>query len=184
MVFGLPGVVASHHRDATGWNLHMAEELSESARRVQRALAAAGIAARVVELPHSTRTASDAAAAIGCRVEQIAKSVVFRRADSGRPVLVIASGTNRVDERLVSAYLKTQIAKADANFVRSTTGFAIGGVPPLGHDSPVETLIDEDLLRLDTIWAAAGTSHAVFSLDPGQLVRATGGRVIPISEPS
>lgn len=159
----------------------MSENLSESARRVQQALTAAGIAAQVVELPHSTRTAKDAAAAIGCRVEQIAKSLVFRRADSGQPVLVIASGVNRVDERLVSEHLNAEIAKADADFVRSTTGFAIGGVPPLGHDVPIQTLIDEDLLRLDVVWAAAGTPHAVFSLTPRQLVEATGGRVLPVS---
>jgi len=159
----------------------MAEELPESARRVQRALAAAGIAARVVELPLSARTASEAAAAIGCRVEQIAKSLVFRRVDSGLPVLVVASGANRVDERLVSSQLKTEIAMADAAYVRSTTGFAIGGVPPLGHDLPLQTLIDQDLLRLDTIWAAAGTPNAVFSVRPDQLVQATGGSVIPVS---
>ena len=158
----------------------MGEDLSESARRVQRALAAVGIAAEVVELPQSTRTASDAAAAIGCRVEQIAKSVFFRRADSGQPVLVIASGPNRVDERLVSSHLNAEITKADADFVRAATGFAIGGIPPLGHDVPVQTLIDEDLLRLDTIWAAAGTPHAVFSINPNQLVQATGGQVVSV----
>lgn len=158
----------------------MNEDLSESARRVQRALADAGIMAEVVELPDSTRTAKDAAAAIGCRVEQIAKSLVFRRADSGEPVLVIASGPNRVDERLVAAHLEAGIEKADADFVRSATGFAIGGVPPLGHDAPLQTLVDEDLLRLDTIWAAAGTPHAVFSIDPRQLVQATGGQVIAV----
>jgi len=158
-------------------------ELSESARRVQQALAGVGIASRVRELPQSTRTASEAAAAIGCRVEQIAKSLVFRREDSGQPVLVIASGTNRVDERLVSSHLSTGIGKADADFVRSTTGFAIGGVPPLGHAVALQTIIDEDLLRLDTIWAAAGTPHAVFSLTPQQLVRATGGHVMAVSTP-
>jgi prolyl-tRNA editing enzyme YbaK/EbsC (Cys-tRNA(Pro) deacylase) len=158
----------------------MGEELSESARRVQRALAAVGIVAEVVELPQSTRTASDAAAAIGCRVEQIAKSLVFRRADSGQPVLVIASGANRVDERLVASHLNAEITKADADFVRAATGFAIGGVPPLGHDLPLQTLIDQDLLQLDTIWAAAGTPHAVFSLNPNQLVQATGGHVVPV----
>ena len=161
----------------------MKEALSESARRVQRALAAAGVAAQVVELPHSARTAGEAAAAIGCQVEQIAKSLVFRRVDSGLPVLVIASGANRVDERLVAAHLNTEITKADAAYVRSATGFAIGGVPPLGHDRPIQTLIDQDLLRLDTIWAAAGTPHAVFSLTPHQLVQATGGLVIPIWTP-
>lgn len=162
----------------------MTEPLSESARRVQRALAAAGIVAQVVELPQSTRTAVEAAATIGCRVEQIAKSVIFRRVDTGSPVLVIASGPNRVDERRVASHLKAEIAKADAEFVRSSTGFAIGGVPPLGHDVPVETLIDEDLLRLEVIWAAAGTPHAVFSVKPDQLVRATGGAVVPVSKAS
>jgi prolyl-tRNA editing enzyme YbaK/EbsC (Cys-tRNA(Pro) deacylase) len=162
----------------------MVEDLPASARRVQQALAAAGIAARVVELPQSTRTASDAAAAIGCAVAQIAKSLVFRRVGSGLPVLVIASGTNRVDERLVASHLDAEIAKADADFVRSTTGFAIGGVPPLGHDAPIETVIDQDLLGLGTIWAAAGTPRAVFSLDPHELVRATGARVIAVSAPS
>jgi prolyl-tRNA editing enzyme YbaK/EbsC (Cys-tRNA(Pro) deacylase) len=161
----------------------MAEELPDSARRVQQALRVAGISAQVLDLPQSTRTAIDAAAAIGCRVEQIAKSLVFRRVDSNRPVLIIASGPNRVDERLVSSYLSTSIAKADADFVRSTTGFAIGGIPPLGHDLPIETLIDQDLLQLDTIWAAAGTPHAVFSINPHQLVRATGGRVLSIAAP-
>ena len=150
---------------------------------MQRALAVAGITVRVVTLPGSTRTATDAAAAIGCRVEQIAKSLVFRRADSGDPVLIIASGTNGVDEQLVSSHLNTEVTKADADFVRSTTGFAIGGVPPLGHDVPLETLIDRDLLRLDTIWAAAGTPHAVFSINPNELVRATHGRVVPVSTP-
>ena len=159
----------------------MTEELPDSAKRVQQALITAGISAQVLQLPQSTRTANDAAAAIGCRVEQIAKSLVFRRTDSNRPVLIIASGPNRVDERLVSSYLNAGIAKADADFVRSTTGFAIGGVPPLGHELPLETLIDRDLLQFDTIWAAAGTPNAVFSINPHQLVRATGGRVLPIA---
>jgi prolyl-tRNA editing enzyme YbaK/EbsC (Cys-tRNA(Pro) deacylase) len=159
----------------------MADKLSKSALRVQQALEAAGIPSRVVELPQSTRTASDAAAAIGCRVEQIAKSLVFRRLDSSQPVLVMACGTNRVDERLISSYLSAGIARADADFVRSATGFAIGGVPPLGHDPPVQTFLDQDLLRLDLVWAAAGTPHAVFSLTPGQLVQATGGRVVRVA---
>src|SRR5918996_1834916 len=127
----------------------MAEELPDSARRVQQALRAAGISAQVFHLPQSTRTAVEAAAAIGCRVAQIAKSLVFRRTDTNRPVLIIASGPNRVDERLVASSLGTGLAKADADFVRSTTGFAIGGIPPLGHDAPIETLIDQDLLRFE-----------------------------------
>ncbi|MCC6610697.1 MAG: YbaK/EbsC family protein [Burkholderiales bacterium] len=159
----------------------MAEQLPDAARRVQDALAAAGIPARVVQLPQSARTAIEAAAAIGCRVEQIAKSLVFRRADSNRPVLIVASGPNRVDERLAASHLNAPLAKADADFVRSTTGFAIGGVPPLGHDVPVETLIDQDLLQFETVWAAAGTPHAVFPVDPRELVRATGGRVLAVA---
>ncbi len=161
----------------------MTDELPDSARRVQLALSAAGISARILQLPQSTRSASDAAATIGCRVEQIAKSLVFRCADSNRPVLIIASGLNRVDEQRASSYLKASIAKADADFVRSATGFAIGGVPPVGHDVPVETLIDQDLLQFDMIRAAAGTPHAVFSVDPEELVRATGGRVLRITVP-
>jgi prolyl-tRNA editing enzyme YbaK/EbsC (Cys-tRNA(Pro) deacylase) len=161
----------------------MNEGLPEAAQRVQRALAAAGIAAHVVELPRSTRTAAEAAAAIGCRVEQIAKSLVFRCTGSGLPVLVIASGTNRVDEWIVASHVNDGIAKADADFVREATGFAIGGVPPIGHRAPLRTLIDVDLLRFDAIWAAAGTPNAVFSLDPRRLIEATGGDVVPIARP-
>ncbi len=159
----------------------MAEDLPESARKVERALRAAGVATRVVELPQSTRTAADAARAIGCRVEHIAKSLIFRRADTGGPVLVIASGTNRVDEMLVARHLGATIIKADAEFVRASTGFAIGGVPPLGHDTRIETLIDKDLLGFDMVWAAAGTPRAVFAIVPNELVRVTGGRVVPLA---
>ena len=158
----------------------MSQELSKSAQRVQQALTEAGISTQIVELPASTRTAVDAAAAIGCRVEQIAKSLIFRCKGTDEPVLVIASGTNRVDERLVSSHLGTEIAKADADFVRKATGFAIGGVPPLGHVSRIRTLIDEDLLKLDVVWAAAGTPHAVFSVDTRTLIDGTGGEVVPV----
>jgi len=156
-------------------------EMSSSVQRVQAALVAAGVTARVVELPQSTRSAREAANAIGCEVEQIAKSLVFRRLDNDEPVLVIAGGQNRVDEQLLAAHLQAPIAKADAEFVRRTTGFAIGGVPPLGHATPVRTLIDRDLLELDVIWAAAGTPHAVVSLTPQQLLAATGGQVVRVS---
>lgn len=161
----------------------MTDQRPAAARRVQRALAAAGIAAQVVELPQSARTAAEAAAAIGCGVEQIAKSLVFKRVESGLPVLVIASGINRVDERLVASHLGAEIAKADAEFVRSSTGFAIGGVPPLGHGAPLETVLDEDLLKLDIVWAAAGTPHAVFSITPQELAHITGGRVLRVAMP-
>ena len=159
----------------------MSEELPDSARRVQQALAAAGVAGRVRVLPQSARTAADAAAALGCGVAQIAKSLVFRRTDTGAAVLVVASGTNRVDERLAATHLGAAIGKADADFVRAATGFAIGGVPPLGHERPIETLVDRDLLAFDTIWAAAGTPHAVVALDPRELARAAGGRVVAVA---
>lgn len=158
------------------------KELPEAARRVQRALAAAGVETQVIQLPQSTRTASDAAAAVGCDVRQIVKSLVFRIRESGLPVLVLASGGNRVDVELVSSQLGVQLGKADAEFVRSTTGFAIGGVSPVGHHHPILTVIDQDLLGFDTVWAAGGTPNAVFSLTPQQLAVATGGRVLPIAE--
>ena len=161
--------------------MNESESSSSSSRKVQQALAAAGIATRVVELPQSAHTAAEAAAAIGCRLEQIAKSLVFRRQDSGEPVLVIASGGNRVNEQQVARHLGAAIDKADAGFVRALTGFAIGGVPPLGHDTPLRTLVDEELLAFDAVWAAAGTPRSVFSISPAQLVAATGAAVIAVA---
>ncbi len=134
----------------------------------------------VVELPQSTRTAAEAAAAIGCAVAQIAKSIVFRRGADGEPVLVVASGANRISEAKVAALLGSSIGKADADFVREKTGFAIGGIPPLGHAAPIFTLLDQDLLQLPEIWAAAGTPNAVFRLDPRDLVELTGGRLADV----
>ena len=131
--------------------------------------------------PEGTRTAVDAAAAVGCDVAQIVKSLVFRRA-SGAAVLVVASGRNRVDERKVEALLGEPIGKADAAFVREATGFAIGGVPPAGHAQPVETIVDEDLLGYDEVWAAAGTPRDVFSTTPDRLVALTGGRVADVAD--
>ena len=151
--------------------------LSASAQRVQDALAARGFALAVVELPQSTRTAAEAAAAVGAEVGQIVKSLIFRAAETGRAVLVLASGSNRVDEKAVAALLGEPIARADAEFVRARTGFAIGGVSPVGHLEPLPTYIDEDLLTHDVLWAAAGTPNAVFKLTPDELVRLTGGAV-------
>lgn len=153
-------------------------ELSRSARRVQAALDATGIQAHVVELPASTRTAVEAANAVSCEVAQIAKSLIFRARDSDESVLVIASGVNRVDEKRVAEALGQSIGKADAEFVRAKTGFAIGGVPPLGHLHPPLVLIDEDLLDLDLIYAAAGTPNALFELRASDLPALTGGRVL------
>lgn len=156
------------------------EQLPQSAQRVQRALEGHGMAARVVVLPHSTRTAVDAAAAIGCSVAQIVKSLVFR-ADSGDAVLVLASGINRVDVEMLAGHAGVRLGKADADFVRTATGFAIGGVPPVGHPGPLATFIDRDLLELGSLWAAGGTPHAIFPVSPQELVRITGGHVVPVT---
>jgi prolyl-tRNA editing enzyme YbaK/EbsC (Cys-tRNA(Pro) deacylase) len=156
--------------------------LKASAQRVQDALAAAGFANEVVELPDSARTAAEAASAVGCDVAQIVKSLVFRGRASGRAVLVVASGANRVDEKAVARLAGEPIERADVDFVREQTGFAIGGVPPLGHATRLACFVDEDLLKLDRVWAAAGHPHAVFALAPGELVKMTGGTVGAIAK--
>lgn len=158
----------------------MSEGLSSSAMRVQEALSAMGLPLQVVELPQSTRSAIEAAAAIGCGVEQIAKSLVFRTKVSRRPVLVIASGANRVNEKKVGALVGEPLERADADYVREQTGFAIGGIPPVGHLRKIETYVDEDLLGYGEIWAAAGNPNAVFRLLPTDLERMTGGKVTSI----
>jgi ubiquinone/menaquinone biosynthesis C-methylase UbiE/prolyl-tRNA editing enzyme YbaK/EbsC (Cys-tRNA(Pro) deacylase) len=151
--------------------------LSPSAQKVQDALRVNGFPCTVIEFVDSTRTSAEAAARVGCTLGQIAKSLVFRGQDSGRPVLVITSGANRVDEAKVGKLLGEPIGRADAEFVRASTGFAIGGVPPLGHSQPIVTFIDEDLLQYENIWGAAGTPNAVFELTPGELQKMTGGKV-------
>ena len=153
-----------------------AKPLSASAQRVQDALAAAGVTTTIVEYDVPARTSAEAAAVLGCTVAQIAKSLVFRAA-SGAPVLVIASGANRVDERKVAARVGESIGKADAAFVRECTGYAIGGIPPLGHAMRLTTLIDRDLLQYDVVYAAGGTPHAMFPIAPSDLVRVAGGDV-------
>ena len=158
----------------------MAKPLSTSARRVQDALNAAGVSTSIVEHDVPARTSAEAAEVLDCAVGQIAKSLVFRAA-SGAPVLVIASGANRVDEAKVSALIGESIGRADAAFVRERTGYAIGGIPPLGHASALTTLIDRELLRFDTVYAAGGTPHAMFPLTPADLVRITTGTVVDIA---
>jgi prolyl-tRNA editing enzyme YbaK/EbsC (Cys-tRNA(Pro) deacylase) len=154
--------------------------LPPAAQRVQDELGKLGHAGRVRVMPSSTRTSAEAAAAVGCSVAEIAKSIIFRAKPSQRAVLVMASGVNRVDERKVAALIGEGIGKADAEFVRAQTGFVIGGVPPVGHDTPPIVLIDEDLLKLANIWAAAGTPHAVFPLTPQELVALTKGKVADV----
>jgi prolyl-tRNA editing enzyme YbaK/EbsC (Cys-tRNA(Pro) deacylase) len=158
----------------------MPDPLPPSAQKVQEALRQAGFTGEVLEVPHSTRTAAEAAAVVGCEVAQIVKSLVFRLAHSDRPVLVIASGANRVNEKRVGELVGEPLAKAGAEFVRQHTGYAIGGVPPLGHIAPIDTYIDEDLLGHAEVWAAAGTPNTLFRLAPADLVRLTGGRVIKV----
>lgn len=141
--------------------------------RVAQLLRDAGLDARVVEFEQPTRTSADAAAAIGCTVAEIAKSIVFRGATSGRAVVVVTSGANRVDEAKVAHAIGEPLTRADADFVRTATGYAIGGVAPLGHAQPVTLLLDADLQRFATVWAAAGTPFSVFPLTPAELRRLT-----------
>lgn len=158
----------------------MSNTLGASVQKVQDVLRSLGFSGEVVVFSDSTRTAAEAAQAVGCQVGQIVKSLVFKGKQTHRPVLVEASGVNRVNERHVSEVIGEPIEKADADFVRQHTGFAVGGVPPVGHAEHIETFIDEDLLQYEEIWAAAGNPHAVFRLTPGELQEMTGGKVIGI----
>jgi len=142
---------------------------------MQDVLASLGTAFEVIELPSSTRTALEAATAIGCSVEQIAKSILFRTVKDKKPVMVIASGANRVNEARIADFVGEPIEKADAAYVREKTGFVIGGVPPIGHAEPICTIIDEDLLKLGELWAAAGTPNSVFKLSATSLLEMTAG---------
>lgn len=157
--------------------------LPGSAQKVQDSLREKGFPCEVVEMSESTRTAVEAAAAIGCTVAQIVKSLIFRGNETGRGILVLASGTNRVDEKRVAALVGEPIERADPDFVRGQTGYAIGGVPPLGHAHPLRALIDRDLLQYTEVWAAAGTPHTVFRVNPLDLERMTGGFLADIRKP-
>jgi prolyl-tRNA editing enzyme YbaK/EbsC (Cys-tRNA(Pro) deacylase) len=154
--------------------------LSPTAQRVQDMLKEHGYDLEVIEFTESTRTSQEAAERAGCSLGQITKSLIFKAKESGKPVLVLASGANRVNEGRIGEYMGESIGRADADFVRSVTGFAIGGVPPIGHAQSMATYIDEDLLQYDTIWAAAGTHKAIFKLTPEQLRKMTGGTVAAI----
>jgi prolyl-tRNA editing enzyme YbaK/EbsC (Cys-tRNA(Pro) deacylase) len=145
-----------------------------TALRTAQRLRDAGIDAAVVEFEQPTRTSAEAAAAIGCTVAEIAKSVVFRGRDSALAIIVVASGANRIDESRVAASVGEPLTRADAEFVRAATGYAIGGVAPIGHSGPVRLVLDEDLRRFATVWVAAGTPFSVFPLTPAQLRALTG----------
>jgi len=156
--------------------------LPASAQRVEDALAAAGIDAHIVELAVAARTAQQAADALGVAVGQIAKSLVFRTAVSGRGVLVIAAGDRRVDEARLAAVLGEPVERATPEFVRQHTGFAIGGVAPLAHATRLQTFVDESLRRFGLVWAAGGTPHCVFPIQPSELVHASGGSELRIAQ--
>ena len=158
----------------------MSEIEAPSARRVQAAADALGLALSVIEMTQPTRTAEEAAAACGCGVGQIVKSLVFEGASSGTPYLLLVSGANRVDQAGVAVAIGEPLNRPDAAKVRSWTGYAIGGIPPFGHDTPMRTFVDEDLLGYALVWAAAGTPMAVFSVDPNALAAATGARTIRV----
>lgn len=158
-----------------------APELSGAAQHVQDELRRLGFTNTVFELAIPVRTAADAAREAGCEVGQIVKSLIFRAATSGRGVLVLTSGANRVDEAKLATLLGEPIGRADPAFVREHTGFAIGGVPPIGHRGPMVTFIDEDLLKRTELWAAAGHPNSLFRLTPDELVRMSGGKVAQVA---
>ncbi len=160
----------------------MSRVLSKTAARFKAALASNGFAVDVVALSEATRTAQQAADTIGCSVSQIAKSIVFREPTADVPVLVIASGTNRVDVAKIEAAMGLSLAQADGAFVKKRTGFAIGGVPPAGHREALHTFLDVDLKQYREIWAAAGTPFAVFRLAPADLPAMTGGEWLDVAD--
>ena len=158
----------------------MSEPLSPAAQRVQDALTAQGFSYQVVESPEPTRTAAEAAKRVGCQVGQIVKSLLFKT-QSGQPVLVLTSGANQVNEYRIGMLLRETLTKAPAAFVRQVTGFAIGGVPPLGYAQPVLAFVDQDLMKHGEVWAAGGTPNALFKLAPADLVKMTGGQTVKVT---
>lgn len=156
------------------------QNLSPSAQKIQNLLISLGYDYTVIEDAESTRTAQEAADRAGCELGQIVKSLIFKGKDSSKPILVLASGPNRVNEKYIGEYAGEAIVKPDADFVRAVTGFVIGGVPPIGHAQKMETYLDEDFLHFATIWAAAGTPNAIFELKTGDLQAMTGGKVVSI----
>jgi prolyl-tRNA editing enzyme YbaK/EbsC (Cys-tRNA(Pro) deacylase) len=154
--------------------------LSSSAQKIQDLLIQLGYEYTVLEHSEPTRTAQEAAARAGCELGQIVKSLIFCGRASRKPILVLTSGVNRVDENRISGYAGETIVRADADFVRSVTGYAIGGVPPIGHNQQMETYLDEDFLPYQTIWAAAGTPNAIFELRTTDLQKMTGGSVVQV----
>ncbi|HOL39515.1 MAG TPA: YbaK/EbsC family protein [Dictyoglomaceae bacterium] len=149
--------------------------------KIKEILEKFSVQAEILEFSESTKTSEEAAKAIGCSVGQIAKSIIFKGKTSEKPILVIASGLNRVNEKKLAEIIGEEIEKANANFVREKTGFVIGGVPPFGHKEKILTFIDEDLMKYEFIWAAAGTPNSVFKIKPEELVKITKGSITSLS---
>lgn len=156
------------------------EDLPPSALRVHDAARAAGLDIAIRIMTEPTRTADEAAVACGTTPAQIVKSLVFEGKESGKPLLLLVSGKNRVDEKAVGARLGEKLARPDAQRVREITGFAIGGIPPLGHATPLAAYIDPDLLAFETVWAAAGTPNSIFEVSPERLAAAAGATLLPM----
>jgi prolyl-tRNA editing enzyme YbaK/EbsC (Cys-tRNA(Pro) deacylase) len=149
------------------------EPLPRACQLVEAAGKAAGAPVAIRVLGQSTRTAEEAASACGCKVGQIVKSLVFRGKSSGKPILLLVSGANRVDESAIARLIGEKIERPDAEFVRAKTGFAIGGIPPFGHERPLATFMDEDLLEFPSVFAAAGTPNSIFEIEPRSLLAAS-----------
>jgi len=158
----------------------MEKRLKSSAQRVQDVLHQHDVGFTVIEFKETTRTSQEAAQAIGCTVGQIAKTLIFKGKHTGNPICIIASGINRVDEKKVIALVGEPIEKPDADFVLKHTGFAIGGVPPIGYMLDTKPFIDHDLTSHTEIWAAAGTPNSVFKLSPTDLLKITNGKISDI----
>lgn len=161
----------------------MHKKLSKNAIFIQESLTKLQLECNVLELPESTKTAIDAASAIGCDIAQIVKSLIFKTQETEKPVLVLASGANQVDIKTIESHIGQSITKADADFVRNVTGFAIGGIPPIGHKNIIDLIyIDQSLMEHDDVWAAAGTPNAVFCIKSHDLFKATNGKIISLSK--
>ena len=156
--------------------------MSKSLKRVKAAIAAAGLETEVLEMAEGTRTAEDAARAAACEVDQIVKSIIFKGEESGHVVLFLTAGGNRVSAEKASMVAGQKLGKADADLIRAETGFAIGGVAPLGHLTPIRSYYDPRLLDFDVVWAAAGTPRHVFAAAPAALLAATGAEQADFTE--
>jgi prolyl-tRNA editing enzyme YbaK/EbsC (Cys-tRNA(Pro) deacylase) len=155
--------------------------LNKNAQIIQNFLEKNGLSFKVIELAESTRTATDAANAIGCTIEQICKSLIFKTKFTNKPILILASGTNFVKEKKIELIVGEEIIKADANFTREITGYTIGGIPPIAHKQIIDLIfVDEDILNFNEMWAAAGTPNAVFNINSKDLIRITNGKIISI----